>query len=94
LQNRCKNQISTVVLYFPSIGTYYLPQFVADTNQLWSKGLWLHNNGLATKKCFHCHIFFRKTDGMPDEDGQLWTFTDLYYVDVSNTKTPILTMYP
>jgi len=25
LQNRCQNQIPTVVLYFPSTGTYYLP---------------------------------------------------------------------
>ena len=25
LQNRCKNQIPTVVLYFPSTGTYYSP---------------------------------------------------------------------
>jgi len=31
---------------------------------------------------------------MPDEGGQLWTFTDVYQVDVSNTRTPILTMYP
>ena len=36
-QNRCKNCIPTVVVYFPSTGTYYSPQFVADTSQLQSK---------------------------------------------------------
>jgi len=39
-------------------------------------------------------LCIRRSDGMPDEEGQLWTFTDVYCVDVCNTKSPILTMYP
>jgi len=32
--NRCKNCIPTVVVYFPSTGTYYSPRFFANTSQL------------------------------------------------------------
>jgi len=30
--NRCKNSIPTVVVYFPSTGTYYLPRFFVDNS--------------------------------------------------------------
>ena len=47
--NRCKNSIPTVVVYFPSTGTYYLPRFFVDNSQLRSKGLCLQDDVLATK---------------------------------------------
>jgi len=83
--------------YTPSTGTYYSPQFVADTSPLQSKGLWLHHNGLATKTVMQMlpslALQIRKSNGMPDEGGQLWTFTDVYHVNVCYTIIPILTMY-
>jgi len=98
LQNRRKNQVPTVVFYFPSTWTYYSPQFVSDTSQLRSKGSWLCNYRLATKTIMQMlpltSLHIRRSDGMPDEEGQLWTFTDVCCVDFCNTKTPILTMYP
>jgi len=46
-------------------------------------------------KCFiNITLYQKKIDGMPHEEGQLWTFNDVYHVDVSNTITPISTMYP
>jgi len=36
----------------------------------------------------------KKSNGLPDEKGQLRPFTAVYHVDVCCSKTPILTMYP
>jgi len=96
--NRCKNHIPSVVVYFPSTGTYYSPRFFADTSRLQLKGLCLCDNGLATKSVLQMlpasALRIKKSDGLPDEGGQLQTFTAVYCVDVCCTKSPILTIYP
>jgi len=39
--NSRKKRMPSVVLYFPSTGSYYSPLFVSDTSRLRSKGMWL-----------------------------------------------------
>jgi len=36
----------------------------------------------------------QKSDGLPDEGGQLQTFTAVYHVNICCTKSPILTLQP
>jgi len=97
-RNSHQNQIPSVTLYFPSTGTYFSPRFVSDTSRLQSKGLWLRNHGLATKTVFQMlpstSLHIRISDGMPDPDGQLWKFTDIYHIDVHCTNSPICTLFP
>jgi len=35
-----------------------------------------------------------KVDVLPDSDGQLWTFTYFYCIDIHCICTPIFTLYP
>jgi len=80
--NLQKNKMQSVVLYFPSTGTYYSPRFVADTSRLQSKGMFVCNKGLATMHVLEMlpstALHIRKVDGLPDVGGQLMTFTDVY----------------
>jgi len=48
-RNEKSNEIRSVVLYFPSTGTYYSPRFVTDTSRLRAKGLFLRDFDLSTK---------------------------------------------
>ena len=97
-RNSRRNRIPSVALYFPSTGTYYSPRFVSDTSRLRSKGLWLRNHGLATKTVFQMlpstSLRIRISDGMPDPDGHLWKFTDVYRIDVLYKNSPICTLFP
>ena len=36
----------------------------------------------------------RISDGMPDPDGHLWKFTDVYCIDVLYKNSPICTLFP
>jgi len=68
---------------------------LADCNK---KGYGYVINGLATQSALQMlpasALRIKKSDGLSDEGGQLWTFTAVYCVDVCCTKSPILTMYP
>jgi len=90
--NSWHNSIATVVLYIPSTGTYYLPQLVSDTSCLRAKGLWLHNQGLATNTVLQMlpsnSLCIQNINGLPDAAGQLWKFTDVYCIDIHCCNAP------
>jgi len=94
---RC-NEIRTVVLYFPSTGTYYSPRFVTDTSHLRVKGLFLRDFDLSTKTVWQMlpstALRIKKNDGMPDAEGQLQNFTDVYRIDVRNHCNLLSTLQP
>jgi len=96
--NLQKNKMQSVVLYFPSTGTYYSPRFVADTSRLQSKGMFVRNKGLATMHVLEMlpstALRIRKVDGLPDVGGQLMTFTDVYRIDITSTCHRINTLLP
>jgi len=95
----CKKRMpSAVVLYFPSTGLYYSPWFVSDTSCLWSKGMWLCNQCLAMTFVLQMlpatSLWIQKGSGLPGADGQLHSFTDIYWVHVHSICNPILTLLP
>jgi len=72
-------QITTVALYFLQ-QELIIHLDLCQIQVVYSKGLWLHNHGLATTIFKFCHqLLFVLTysDGMPDTYGQLQNFTDL-----------------
>jgi len=71
---------------------------VSDTSHLQSKDLWLRNHDLSTKTVWQIlpstAFGIQKKDGMPDSDGQLQTFNDVYHIKVSCNSTPVSTLQP
>jgi len=93
-----KHKMLSVVLNFPFTGTYYSPRFVADTSCLQSKGVVICNKGLASMHVLQMlpsiALHIRKDDGLPDVDGQLMMFTDVYQINIPSTCCGINTLLP
>jgi len=91
-------KLSSVVLFFPSTGTYYSPLFLSNTSCLWAKGLWLHNYGMATLNVLQMlpatSLCIQQESGLPGLGSQFLNFTDVYRIDVQNNGSIMSTLTP
>jgi len=93
-----QNKVPSVVLFFPSTGSYYSPRFVSNTSRLQSRGLWLGDCCLANTTTLQMlpstSLCITKADGLPGIGGQLLCFTDIYCIDVMANIDPIVSLLP
>jgi len=94
----CATKLTSVVLYFPSTGTYYSPLFLSNTSRLQAKGLWLHNQCMAMLNVFQMlpatSFCIQQDSGLPGVGSQFLNFTDVYWIDVQKMDSTISTLTP
>jgi len=81
-------KLTSVVLYFPSTGTYYSPLFLSNMSRLWAKGLWLRNQSMATLNVFQMLPATSLCIQQDRQGSQCLNFTDVYRIDVQKRILP------
>jgi len=94
----CATKLTSVVLYFPSTGTYYSPLFLSNTSCLQAKGLWLRNHSMATLNVLQMlpatSLHIQQESGLPGVGSQFLNFTDVYRINVRNKGSTTSTLTP